>query len=82
MKYVALALLMGVPALAPAALTVTADTTSAPRFVVANAQVACNIDFDDRGHLVRETLYGLPDWLATSAPGTCAWRWTAASPGK
>jgi hypothetical protein len=45
------------------AVTVTADTTAAPLFKVANAQVACEVMFDDGGHLVRETLYGQRGWL-------------------
>ncbi len=52
------------PTLVHAAVTVTADTTAAPRFTVANAQVVCLIDCDDAGHLARETLAGQRDWLA------------------
>ena len=57
-------LLLLVPTLAHATVTVTADTTAAPRFAVANTQVVCMIDCDDAGHLVRETLFGQRDWLA------------------
>jgi hypothetical protein len=64
MPRLAICMLVFVPALAQAAVTVTADTTAAPRFTVANAQVVCMIDGDDAGHLVRETLAGQRDWLA------------------
>lgn len=59
------ALCLGGGAAPAAAITVTADTTAAPRFTVANAQVVCEILLDDTGHLARETLAGQRAWLAT-----------------
>ncbi len=64
MRRLAACLLLLCPALAHSTVTVTADTTAAPRFTVAGAQVVCMIDCDDTGHLVRETLAGQHDWLA------------------
>ncbi len=63
-RFIFCVVLLLASALAHATLTVTADTTAAPQFTVANAQVACEVMFDDDGHLVRETLVGQRDWLA------------------